>query len=99
MNKTEFHKNDHSVPYNPVTTEYHRTSKGAALQQADHVIREKAAQRAETIQQRSYSQPYNPITGEPIVPVTARLGACRPGCRGLAARAGGTCAREEDESM
>lgn len=75
MNKTEFHKNDHSVPYNPVTTEYHRNSKGAALQQADHFIREKAAARAETIQQRSYSQPFNPITGERITPITQRLGA------------------------
>lgn len=76
MHRTEFRKNDHSVPYNLVTTEYLRTDKGAALQQADTYIREKAAQRAETIQQRSYSQPYNPITGEPLVPVTARLGAC-----------------------
>lgn len=79
MHKTELCKNDQSVPYNPLASEcvYARNSKGAALRQADRDIREKAVQRAETIQQRSYSQPYNPITGAPIVPLTAMLGARR----------------------
>lgn len=69
VNITEFHKNDHSVPYDVVTSDYARGAKGEQLRATDEAVMGKALQRAQTIQSRSYSQPYNPITGAPVVPV------------------------------
>ena len=70
---TELQKNDHSMPYNLVSSEYHPNSKGEALKQSDAQVRQKALMRAETIQSRSYSQPFNPITGAPVQKVSVML--------------------------
>jgi len=56
-------RNKSSVPYNPLTLEYHESDDGLKLRYADDLVRFRAAQRAYTLQGHDVSTDYNPITG------------------------------------
>lgn len=56
-------RNKSSVPYNPLTLEYHESADGLKLRYADDLVRYRAAQRAYQLQQKDVSTDYNPISG------------------------------------
>mmetsp|Transcript_6894 Transcript_6894/g.16429 ORF Transcript_6894/g.16429 Transcript_6894/m.16429 type:complete len:225 (-) Transcript_6894:71-745(-) len=56
-------RNKSSVPYNPLTLEYHESHEGLKLRYADDLVRYRAAQRAYTLQSHDVSTDYNPISG------------------------------------
>lgn len=60
-------RNKSSVPYNPLTLQYHDTEDGTRLKYSDDLIKYRAAQRAQNLQKKNVSTDYNPITGDDVV--------------------------------
>jgi len=59
-------RNKNSVPYNPITLKFTDGYDAQMLHYDAECIHRRAALRSNTIYSRMYSQPFNPITGEPV---------------------------------
>lgn len=57
--------NQNSVYYNPITLKYQENYDGKKLQYEDDRVKYRNALRSQQTYEKSFSQPFNPITGEP----------------------------------
>ena len=59
-------RNASSVPFDPITLEYYKTTAGNQLRNQDDRIKQRAHLRSENLHNHSHRSGINPITGEPL---------------------------------